>query len=82
MNKILVEVYVPAISKLYDVLIPHWLKVYELTALISGAVEKMSDGLFVSDNPVLCDGSDGNILGINLSVEDLKLYNGSRLMLI
>ena len=82
MNKLLIEVYVPSISKLYDVLIPCGVKVRELTILIAGAVEKLSDGLFASNDAVLCDGNSGAILNINLSAEDMKLQNGSRLMLI
>jgi len=82
MDRLLIEVYVPAISKLYDIFIPHGAKVHELTILISDAIEKLSDGLFITNDAVLCDGNDGTILNINLSVEDMKLYNGSRLMLI
>jgi len=31
MNKLLIEVYVPSINKLYDMFISYGLKVYELT---------------------------------------------------
>ena len=82
MNKLLVEVYVPAIGSVYDVFIPIGAKVYELAPLISTAIEKLSDGLFASADTVLCDGVSGSIYNINLSVEDMKLKNGSRLMLI
>lgn len=82
MNKLLVEIYLPAIAHTYDVFIPYDAKIYELNPLIAGAAEKLSDGLFVSNDAVLCDGESGAILNINLTVEDLKLQNGSKLMLV
>ena len=82
MNKLLVEIYVPAIGNSYDVFIPHNARVFELLPLISEAVEKLSNGLFVPNAPVLCNGVTGVIYYSRLTVEDMKLKNGSKLMLI
>ena len=82
MSKLLVEVYVPAISKAYDVLIPCSGKIYDLLPLISSVVTKLSDGHFVSQSPVLCNGDTGNIYNNNMTIEDMRLKNGSRVMLV
>ena len=82
MDKLLIEVYVPAIGSVYDVFIPYKAKVYELTPLIASAVEKLSDGLFVSNDAALCNGNTGTIYHNNISVEEMSLRNGSRLIMI
>jgi len=83
MEKILVEIYVPVLNTSYDVFIPQRLPMYEVLELIKKAVFEMSEGRFVSNNSTaICNKSDGTILNINLSVCELGLKNGSKLMLI
>ena len=82
MDNLSVEVYVPAIGTTYDVLIPRRAYVYELLPLIIKAVVKLSDGLFIPVDAVLCCGSTGRIFGSDMSVYNMNLINGSRLMLI
>ena len=82
MNKLLVEIYVPSIGRSFDVFIPRNARVFELLPLITTAVAKLSDGLFVSNNAALCNGDTGAIYINNMSVDDMQLKNGSRLMLI
>ena len=82
MNKLLVEVYVPSTGSAYDVYIPYNARVFEMLPLMTRAVEKLSDGLFVLNDAALCDGNTGVIYNSSMSVEDMKLRNGSRLMLI
>jgi len=51
--------------------------------LISKAVMELSDEYYISSNDeLLCDRESGNIFNINVSVKELDLKNGSRLMLI
>lgn len=83
MNKILVEVHVPVAGKSFDMFIPTHLMLHEAMLLIKKIAMEMSDGLFVaSSETTLCNRSDGSILNINLSVYELGLKNGSKLMLI
>jgi len=82
MSKLLVEIYVPSIGSAYDVFIPRAARVFELTPLVSTAVEKLSDGLFAPNDVTLCCGDTGVIFSSNMSVEDMRLKNGSRLLLI
>ena len=82
MNKLLIEVYVPSISRSFDVFIPRNARAFELLQLLTVAVAKLSDDLFIPNNAALCNGRTGLIYANNMSVNDMKLQNGSRLMLI
>lgn len=83
MDKVLVNVYVPIISKAYDMFIPKASYLSETLELIKKAVVELSDGKFVSDkNVVLCYRNSGQILDINKSIVELEILSGSKLMLI
>lgn len=83
MDKALVEIYLPAAGKTFDVQIPLSLKVWEITAMLSKAFEDFSDGCFsYSDQTTLCDRDTGAILNLNITAEELGIKNGSKLMLI
>ncbi len=83
MNKILIEVYVPVAEAEYDIFVSTNLMMYEVIELVSKVITEMSEGLYAAGNDaVLCNREDGTIYNINLSVEELGLKNGSRLMLI
>lgn len=83
MDKILVEIYVPVLSSSWDMFIPQELPMYKALAMIKKAVEDLSSGRFVADsNTAICHREDGTILNINLSVYELGIHNGSKLMLI
>lgn len=83
MNKILVEIYLPATNSRYDVYIPLKIKLFEVLTLVSSSFTELSKGYFIaSDDVVICDKETGTILDINQSAEELGLQNGSKLMLI
>lgn len=83
MDKILVDVYVPAINKNYDVYIPSKSKFYEVVKLVVNMIEELSENYFIGqDDSVICDRVSGAIYNINMSSAELGLKNGSKLMLI
>lgn len=83
MNYIIVEVYLPAAKKTYDVKIPRTSCIWEITKLIANALTELSEGLYkASEDSVLLERESGAIFNINLSVEEAGLVNGSKLMLI
>jgi len=83
MHKILAEIFVPAANQKYDVFLPSHLLLGDVVRMLGKTAEDISGGLFQEDgDTVLCYRSDGSILNINLSVEELKLTNGSQLMII
>lgn len=82
-NKILVEVYLPSASCSHDVYIPTKLKIYQVNALLSVMMTDLSNGYFTANpDTILCDRESGQILDMNKTVENLKLSNGSKLILI
>lgn len=83
MDKVLVEIFVPAENKRYDTYLPRASRISEITLLVSAAFSDLSKGKFIpGGDAVLCDAATGNILDINLSVAELGIKNGSKLMLI
>ena len=83
MDKILVEIYVPLLRRSFDMFIPLALPMHSVLELIKRAVTEMSDGRFIAnENTTLCRREDGTIININLSVYELEIRNGSKLMLI
>lgn len=83
MDKILVEVYVPTLRTAYDMFIPADAMMHDVLKLIKKAVSDISGGKFVSDdNTIICYRGNGAIININLSVFELDIHNGSKLMLI
>ncbi len=83
MDKILVEIYLPAVNRNYDVYIPIKSKLYEIIVMLAGGFTELSGDYFsASDDAVICDKITGIIFNINMSAEELGLYNGAKLMLI
>lgn len=83
MDKLLVNVYVPILNSSYDMFIPREASLGETLELMKKAVAELSDGLFFPEkNTVICRRESGEILNINLSVFELEIHNGSKLMLI
>ncbi len=83
MKKVIVEVFVPVIEKTFDVFIPLSSPMYEVTELLKKAVADLSDGLFSPNvDTALCYRESGAIVNINMTVYELGIHNGSKLMLI
>lgn len=82
MDKILIEILLPAINRRFEVYIPLDLKFYDVTFLVSKALSELSNGLFIyTEDSILCEGDTGNILDVNMSARQLKLKNGTKLIL-
>ena len=82
MNELLIQVHAPAINATYDIIIPTNVRIYELTKLITNVVVSLSDGLFLSQDVVLCDGDTGVIYNATLTVDEIGLRNGANLILV
>ena len=79
----LVNVYIPILNKSYDIFIPTQSQLFEVTELIKHAVSELSEGQFIpSRDTVLASKKTGEILNINDTVFELKIGNGTKLMLI
>lgn len=83
MNKVLVEINVPAAEEKFDVYIPLESRMRDVIKMVSSALSELSNGKYkATDDAILCDADTGMIFNINIDVAELGIQNGSRLMLI
>lgn len=83
MEKVLVEIYLPIADKYFDVFLPLKSRMYEVLQLLNKVVPELSDGLFISgEDTIICDRSDGSILNINMTIKELEIRNGTKLLLM
>lgn len=83
MNKLMLELYLPASGQVFDVKIPRQISVYQATQMLICMLEEMDTGEYVPDmKTVLCNRETGIPYNINISIDSLGLHNGSRIMLI
>ena len=83
MDKVLIDIFLPAINRSFEVYIPLDSKFYEITPLVSKMLSELSNGLFISgDDSILNERKTGNILNINMSARQLNIKNGDNLMLL
>ena len=83
MDKILIEMYVPAINQSYDIFIPQGSQMFQVLELVKKAVAELSAGRFVpTEETTFCYRETGSIVNINMTVLELGISNGSKLMLI
>ena len=81
--KLLVNVYIPAISEKYDVLIPDNLRIKTVTTLIAGTVEDLSNHRFVSSgDECLCSVEKNILLRHNATLHKYGIKNGDHLVLM
>lgn len=82
MDKINVEVYLPALNKSYDLLLFPSLKVGEAAKLILKTIKEYEQ-IPLSDNEImLCDRDKKKILDNNVTLEKAEIQDGSSLLLI
>lgn len=81
--KILVNVFVPAIGKKYDILVPDFLRVRTITSLVARAVENLSDHMYVSSGEEsLCSAEKNILLSSNVTLEKYGIQHGDHLILL
>ena len=75
--------FVPVLARSFDIFVPLQSPMSEVLELIKKAVIELSDGRFrANESTVLCHRDDGTIINVNLSVYELGILNGSKLILI
>ena len=83
MNKVMVEIYIPAAGRSFDIQMCDNLKIWEVIRMLSDGLKDFTDEFFASsEQTTLCDRYTGAILNLNITVKELKIKNGSKLMLI
>lgn len=82
-RKYLVEIYIPAAQKTFDMRIPAGSRIGEINILVAGIAAELSGGFFSSSgNSFLADAVSGEILDVNLTAEEHSIQNGTRLLLV
>jgi len=83
MKKLLIDIYLPAALKSYDIMVPSDMRLCQVSDLVAKALSQSSEYLYSPENvPVLCDRATGAILNINMTAWEAGLRNGTQLMLI
>lgn len=83
MDKILVEVYLPAAQKTFDMRIPADSKMGEINQLTAAIAAGLSDGSFRdSGESVLVNAESGVMYDVNMTVQEQGICNGTRFILI
>ena len=83
MDKILVEVYFPSLSRTFDVYIPNRVRFYQVSDMIERAVSSITSGKYVASGcAVLCDRETGVLYDANMTADEMCLHSGSKLILI
>jgi len=83
MNKILIKVYVPMLSEVYDVWVPYNKKIYEVIIALKKAIKELSDGDYSPiEMPSLYDKLSSVKYSLDLELKDTTLENGTEVILI
>lgn len=81
--KVLVNIFIPSISENYDLLIPDFLPIKELTLLIAEAVEYLSNHRYVSSRQeFICSADQELLLRKDLTLKDYQIKNGDHLFIM
>jgi hypothetical protein len=83
MEELFLQIYIPAFSKSYDIKATKNLKIHEVRDMLFELLSADIDSSILNKSKaVLSDKESGVIFNINKSVGELKIRNGSSLMLI
>lgn len=82
-NKYLVELFVPSISKIYNVFLPVNRRVGNVIALLNKSLTELSNGEYRGSNTTaLYDRETGKRFDNNMLVRDTIIENGSGIIII
>lgn len=83
MNKLLIELFVPAVNQTFDIEVPPDMKVHLVEHLLASLVAELSNAAFAgTEDTTLCHRHTGKPLDVNMTLPELGVRNGSTLMLI
>ena len=83
MNKVLVEIYVPAIGEHFDIFAPVDVPIRDLTKVITdGVVEAANERYVASNREQLCMKAPAGLFDPMYTLEDYGVKNGMQLYLV
>lgn len=81
MNKLLIEVTLPAAELTYDLFVPDTMQVGVLTQLVSSVFAELSDGQYTAGHGVLCEQETGCQYDAQARLFETNIRNGTGLLL-
>ncbi|MCM1026241.1 MAG: hypothetical protein NC432_07380 [Roseburia sp.] len=81
-NKILLELYLPAAEKSFEIRVPKQIKVAQAVGMLVEFLKKRDEGYLPTEDSVLCDLESGRVFDANAFIGCIGLQNGSRVMLV
>ncbi|HQD29051.1 MAG: hypothetical protein GX351_12070 [Peptococcaceae bacterium] len=82
MGKIYVEVFVAAVDKKYEFIVPAVMKAGTASVLMAQAVAETEGINFNRENLMLCTGADNKIIPNNITMDKAGILDGAQLLLI
>ena len=83
MNKVLIEVCMPAIGEHFDVFVPMDVPIQEVNSLLAEGISEITNGKYtVSKCELLCTKEPAGLLDPSLCLRDYGIKNGTQLYLI
>ena len=81
--KYLVEVYIPAAQKTFDMRIPATSRMGEITSLVAALAADLSEGSYkATKQSILVDAQSGNMYDVNMTAMSQGVQNGTQFILI
>lgn len=82
MNKVLIEVKLPAAELSYDIFVPDSMQIGTLTALTAAVFSRLSGGVYTAgEQAVLCEQRTGEQYDVNARIFETDIRNGTKLLL-
>lgn len=82
MNKVLIEVTLPAAGMSYDIFVPDSMQIGTLTMLTASVFSRLSGGTYtVGEQAVLCSRKTGEPYDANARLFETDIRNGTKLLL-
>lgn len=82
-GKILIEIFLPASGKSYDVFVLPEIKIEQLIKLLDGVLTDLSLGVYTGrEDTLLCNKNTGIPIDWEKTIKDNGVINGTQLMLI
>lgn len=83
MNKIIVQVYLPANGKNYDIRISEDMYVYDAVDILGDLFAEAAKGFYCKSNiNLLCLMDDGKSLPMDKTLKELEICNRTKLMFV
>lgn len=82
MNKILIEVRLPAAGISYDLAVPDTMQIGTMTQLVAAVFTKLSNGVYyATPEAILCEQKTGKEYDMNLRIYETDIRNGTKFYL-